>query len=191
VAYARWADDIVILVDGYRRHDWLLDAVNRRVREELAKLGIPVNEQKSRVVYLERDEAFTFLGFDFRWVRSLRGVWRPQYAPTRHKRQELLQKLREVFRRHQSQPVGRLIHEVNLILAGWINFFRIGHAGRHFNFIRDWVEKKVRHHLVRAGKRTGFGWKRWSTDELYRMLGLYSDYKIRYGRTVPKALPAR
>jgi len=182
---------LVILVDGYRRHDWLLDAVNRRVREELANLGIPVNEQKSRVVYLERDETFTFLGFDFRWVRSLRGVWRPQYTPTRHKRQELLQKLREVFRRHQSQPVGRLIHEVNLILAGWINYFRIGQSRRHFNHIRDWVEKKVRRHMARAGKRTGFGWKRWSTDKFYRVLGLYNDYNIRRGGAVPKAFPAR
>jgi hypothetical protein len=33
---------LVILVDAYRRHYWLLDAANRRVREELAKLGIPV-----------------------------------------------------------------------------------------------------------------------------------------------------
>ena len=191
VAYARWADDLVVLVDGYRRHDWLLDAVNRRVREELAKLGIPVNEQKSRVVYLERDEAFTFLGFDFRRVRSLRGVWRPQYTPTRHKRRELLQKLQEVFRRHQSQPVEPLIHEVNLILAGWLNYFRIGQANRHFKYIRDWVEKKVRRHLERAGKRTGFGWKRWSTDRLHRVLGLYSDYSVRHGGGIPKALPAR
>ena len=67
---------LVILVDGYRRHDWLLDALNRRVREELAKLGIPVNERKSRVVNLECEETFTFLGFDFRWVRSHRGIWR-------------------------------------------------------------------------------------------------------------------
>jgi RNA-directed DNA polymerase len=191
VAYARWADDTVILVDSFRRHDWLLDALNRRVREELAKLGIPVNEQKSRVVYLERDEVFTFLGFDFRWVRSLRGFWRPQYTPTRHKRMELLQKLREVFRRHQSQPVGRLIQEVNLILAGWINFFRIGQSRRHFNYIQDWVEKKVRRHLERARKRAGFGWKRWSRGMLYRKLGLYNDYSIRRGKLVPKALPAR
>jgi len=182
---------LVILVDGYRRHDWLLDVVNRRVREELAKLGIPVNEQKSRVVYLERDEAFTFLGFDFRWVRSLRGVWRPQYTPTRHKRAELLQKLQEVFRRHQSQPVERLIHEINPILAGWLNYFRVGQANRHFNYIRDWVERKVRRHLARVGKRPGFGWKRWSTDRLYRLLGLYSDYSIRHGGAVPKAFPAR
>lgn len=42
------------------------------------------------MVNLERDETFIFLGFDFRRVRSLRGVWRPQYTPTRHKRMELL-----------------------------------------------------------------------------------------------------
>jgi RNA-directed DNA polymerase len=103
---------------------------------------------------------------------------------------ELLQKLQEVFRRQQSQPVGRLIHEVNLILAGWLNYFRIGQANRHFKYIRDWVEKKVRRHLERAGRRPGFGWKRWSTDGLYRVLGLYSDYSVRHGGVIPKALPA-
>src|SRR6267143_1232312 len=33
--YARFADDGVILVDAYARHDWLLKAVNQRLREEL------------------------------------------------------------------------------------------------------------------------------------------------------------
>ena len=35
VDYARYAD-LVILVDWHRRHDWLLRAVHRRLREELA-----------------------------------------------------------------------------------------------------------------------------------------------------------
>jgi hypothetical protein len=30
VDYARYADDLVILVDGHRRHDWLLRAVQGR-----------------------------------------------------------------------------------------------------------------------------------------------------------------
>src|SRR5207245_5880331 len=33
VDYARYADDLVILVDWHRRHDWLLRAVHRRPRE--------------------------------------------------------------------------------------------------------------------------------------------------------------
>jgi RNA-directed DNA polymerase len=34
--YARYADDLVILVDAYPRHDWLLQAADKRMREELA-----------------------------------------------------------------------------------------------------------------------------------------------------------
>jgi len=29
--YARFADELVILVDAYRRHDWLVPAVNKRL----------------------------------------------------------------------------------------------------------------------------------------------------------------
>ena len=90
VEYARYADDLVILVDGYRRHDWLLKAVDRRLREEFAKLDLRLNEAKSRIVDLAQGEAFGFLGFDFRRVRSLRGVWRPQYTPQQTKRRALL-----------------------------------------------------------------------------------------------------
>jgi RNA-directed DNA polymerase len=44
--YARWADDIVILVDGHQRHDWLLAAVWRRLQEELSKMQVKMNEEK-------------------------------------------------------------------------------------------------------------------------------------------------
>ena len=40
VEYARFADDIVILIDAYPQHDWLVGAVTRRLREELAKLHV-------------------------------------------------------------------------------------------------------------------------------------------------------
>ena len=74
VEYVRWADDIVILIDAHPRHDWLLGAVKKRLREEFAKLHVEINEEKSRVVDLAKGESFGFLGFDFRRVRSLRGV---------------------------------------------------------------------------------------------------------------------
>jgi RNA-directed DNA polymerase len=71
----------VTLVDWHRRHDWLLRAVHRRLREELAKLDLRINEAKSRLVDLHQGETFGFLGFDFRRVRSLRGIWRAQVTP--------------------------------------------------------------------------------------------------------------
>ena len=126
VEYARYADDLVILVHNDRRQDWLVEAVDRRLREELAKLDVRLNAEKSRVVDLSRGESFGFLGFDFRRVRSLRGRWRPQYTPTRKARTALRGKLKKVFQHYDSQPVGRVIAEINPILRGWVNYFRIG-----------------------------------------------------------------
>ncbi len=73
IEYARSADDLVILIDAYKRHDWLIGAVDKRLREEFGKLQVEINDEKSRTVDLERGECFGFLGFDFRYLRSLRG----------------------------------------------------------------------------------------------------------------------
>ena len=191
VEYVRWADDLVILVDAYQRHDWLLAAVDQRLREELEHLQVEVNEDKSRTVDLAKGESFGFLGFEFRRVRSLRGVWRPQYTPQTKKRSALLRKLKEIFRRYRSQPVGRVVEIINPILRGWVNYFAIGHASRCFGYVRDWVEKKIRRHMMRAKNRRGYGWKRWSREWLYERLGLYGAYRVRRPWATPKALPTR
>ena len=57
VEYARFADDLVVLVDGYRRWDWLAEKVYRRLLEEFAKVDVTVNEEKTRVVDLMKGEA--------------------------------------------------------------------------------------------------------------------------------------
>ena len=178
VEYARFADDLVVLVDAYRRHDWLLRAVDRRLREELAKLEVQVNEEKSRMVDLTKGETFGFLGFDFRRVRSLAGQWRAHYTPRTVRRTDLLRRLREVFEASRSQPIQGVIQRINPVLRGWVNYFAIGHSSRCFSYVRDWVEKKVRRNLMRSRNRRGFGWKRWSKDDLYAGLGLFNDYRV-------------
>ncbi|PON19312.1 group II intron reverse transcriptase/maturase, partial [Candidatus Entotheonella serta] len=82
-------------------------------------------------------------------------------------------------RRYESQPVGRVIALINLILRGGANYYSFGQSGRCFGYVRDWVERKVRRHLMRARKRRGFGWKRWSKSWLYNRLGLYGTYHLR------------
>jgi RNA-directed DNA polymerase len=189
--YARFADDLVILVDAYAQHDWLLKAANQRLREELAKLHVDINEEKSRYVDLANGESFGFLGFEFRRIRSRQGKWRPYYPPKLKQRTALLRKLKDVFRRFDSQPVGRVVQLINPIVRGWVNYFAIGDASRCFGFIKDWVEKKVRRHLMRARNRQGFGWNRWSRRWLYDELGLFNNYQVRRPSLTPKALPAR
>src|SRR5208283_5260914 len=96
VQYARFADDLVILIDAERRSDWLVKAIDRRLREEFAKLRVEINEDKSRMVDLKKGESFTFLGFEYRRVLSLQRKWRPYYAPKLKKRIALFERLREI-----------------------------------------------------------------------------------------------
>jgi RNA-directed DNA polymerase len=121
----------------------------------------------------------------------LKGAWRPQYTPKLKKRTAILAKLREIFRRNKSQPVGKVIELINPILRGWVTYFAVGHSSRSFAFIQNWVEKKIRRHMMRAKKRKGFGWKRWSREWLYQVLGLFKDYRVRHYAPIPKVAPAR
>jgi RNA-directed DNA polymerase len=174
----------VILVEGHPNHDWIVKAVIKRLREELEKLRVEINEEKSRIVDLRKGESFGFLGFDFRRVRSLKGAWRPQYRPKMKNRTALLGKLRDIFQRFQSQPVGRVVELINPILRGWVNYFGVGHSSQCFSFIKEWVDKKIRRHMMRARKRRGFGWKRWSKQWLYSVLGLFNGYRVSYSASL-------
>ena len=189
IEYARFADDLVILIDGYPRWGWLARATYQRLLEELAEIDVQINRDKTRWLDLTRGECFAFLGFDFRRVRTWRGIWGVRSTPRMKARTALLRRLKEVFRRYRSQPVDRVVALINPILRGWVNYFRVGQSSRCFGYVKHWVEKKIRRHLMRARQRRGFGWHRWSTRWLYRTLGLYGDYRIRY--LSPKALPAQ
>ena len=189
IEYARFADDLVILIDAYERHDWLIGAGEKRLREEFAKLQVEINDEKSSIVDLGRGDSFGFLGFEFRYLRGLSGKWRPHYTPKLKKRTALMRALKEVFRHHRSQPIERVLSLINPILRGWVNYFAVGHSSECFSFIKDWVEKKVRRHLMQARNRQGFGWTRSSRQWIYGTLGLFNSYRVR--RSPPKVAPAR
>ncbi len=142
VQYARFADDMVILIDSHPRNDWLMRAVDKRLREELARLRVEVNEDKSRTIDLRKGESFAFLGFEYRLVLGRNQKRRPQFVPKMKKRTALFAKLREVFWQHVSQPVGEVIEEINPILRGWMNYFRIPYRS-----FRNGDVEKVQHAL--------------------------------------------
>ena len=158
-----------------------------RPGEKSAEHGRPYNREHRD---LAKGESFGFLGFEFRRVRSRRGVWRPHYTPQTKRRTALLRKLKEIFRRYQSQPVGRVVTLINPILPWVGELLRDRTFEPVFGYVRDWVEKKIRRHMMRARHRRGFGWKRWSTKWLYERLGLYGKYyRSRWPPAAGKALP--
>ena len=172
---------LVILVDYHPRWNWLLDAAFKRLVQEFDKLCVAFNESKTRIVDLAvAGESFDFVGFNFR-VRDVSDFRSGLVIqPKKSARKNLLQKLSAIFRSLRSQPIEWVINKINPILRGWINYFRVGNVSRCFSYVKWWVDRKVRRHFMRARLRRGFGWKRWSSDLIYRDLGLFDDYGVRY-----------
>jgi RNA-directed DNA polymerase len=180
VEYARFADDLVILVDSHARYHWLRRAVEQRLREELAKLQVEVNEEKSRRLDLSQGDGFGFLGFEFRRIRSRRGRWMPLRTPKKEETngsvaqaQGGLPKL-DLATGHESDRAN----QSDSARLGEVLF--VWSLQPLFLLRRDWVEKKIRCHLARARERRGHAWKRCSREWLYSSLGLFADYRVSY-----------
>jgi len=184
VNYHRFADDIVITVDGHHSKRGWAERALQRLQEQLAPLGVELNEEKTKVVNLLQGETFGFLGFDLRRVRKSnksKGGYFIRMTPKQKARKADKAKIRETIRRGGATPAKMLISQINAILTGWVNYFRVGHSSRAFSEVRDYVEMKVRTLLTRRKRRrkSSVGWRRWSNEYLYGVLGLYWDWTVR------------
>jgi RNA-directed DNA polymerase len=180
VNYHRFADDIVITVDGHHRKRGWAERALQRLQEQLAPLGVELNQEKTKVVDMLKGEAFGFLGFDLRRVRKSKGGYLIRMTPKKKARKAVKAKIRETIRRGGSTPAKMLISQINAILTGWVNYFRVGHSSRAFSEVRDYLEMKVRTLLTRRKRRrkSSVGWRRWSNEYIYGVLGLYWDWTV-------------
>lgn len=181
VNYHRFADDIVITVSGHHsKRSWAERAL-QRLQEQLTPLGVELNKEKTRVVDTLTGEAFGFLGFDLRRVRKSSGNgYFLLMIPKKKARKAIKAKVRDIIRRGGETPLPKVVAQINASLAGWVNYFRVGNANRAFSEVRGYMEMKVRTLLTRRKRRckTSIGWRRWSNEYLYGVLGLYWGWKI-------------
>jgi RNA-directed DNA polymerase len=187
--FIRSADDMVILVHGHPKEDGLLKLVQRRFKEELDKLRVQMNQEKTKVVNLKEGGCFTFLGFDIRLNRNRKEKTYVSKTPRKKKCKEIGRKVKAVLKAHHDKPLEEVIQAVNAVVRGWVNYFRIGNSSSTFDKVKHFIEKKVRRFVMKRKGWKGFGWKRWSREEIYGKWGLYNDYQIRY--LSPKAAPSR
>ena len=157
--------------------------MERRLREEIGKLDLTVNEEKTRIVNFTAGEPFDFLGYTFRWVnqQGKTGKQMVLCRPQKKKRTRLLRNLREKLRGSLHWPVKLVVRlVVNPTVRGWVNYFSWGNAGRDLKFVRWQVETKIRRFASRQRpkRRGGCHWNMWSHDEVYVEWGLFSAYRV-------------
>ena len=181
VNYHRFADDIVITVSGHHTKRGWAERALQRLQEQIAPLGVELNQEKTRLVNTLNGEAFGFLGFDLRRVRKRGGDGHfILMTPKKKARKAVKAKVRDIIAKSGAMPATDMVKRINATLAGWVNYFRVGNSSRAFSEVRDYVEMKVRTLLTRRKRRRkrSVGWRRWSNEYLYEVLGLYWDWKI-------------
>lgn len=181
VNYHRFADDIVITVSGHHTKRGWAERALQRLQEQITPLGVELNLEKTKMVNTLNGEAFGFLGFDLRRVRKQSGDGHfILLTPKKKARKAVKAKVRDIIARGGATPVAEVVKRINATLAGWVTYFRVGNSSRAFSEVRDYVEMKVRTLLTRRKRRRkrSVGWRRWSNEYLYEVLGLYWDWKI-------------
>ena len=132
----RYADDLVLMVSGDRRH---AEALREEVAAVLAPLGLRLSPEKTRVVHI--DEGFTFLGFDIRRQRK-RGTQK-YYVYTKPSRKAIAsikdKAKAKTYRSTLHTDLDELILSLNRSLAGWANYFRHGVSKATFSAVDYFV----------------------------------------------------
>ena len=77
-----------------------------------------------------KGEAFGFLGFDLRRVhKRTKDGYTIQMTPKKKARKAVKAKIRDIIPMGAT-PVTVIVGRVNAVVAGWVNYFRVGNSSR-------------------------------------------------------------
>ena len=149
----RYADDFVVLArhQSSRLSDWIEAKLE-------TWMGLEINREKTQVVNLRKvGQTLDFLGFTFRFDRSLYKNWKKRYLNVFVSEKSVArerEKLRELTARRRScMPIPRMISEVNRQLTGWGNYFSYGYPRKAFRKVNSYLELRLIAHLKRRSQR--------------------------------------
>jgi RNA-directed DNA polymerase len=143
LAFCRYADDCNIYVRSRVAGNRVMQGV-RTFLEEALKLR--VNTDKSAVA---RPWERKFLGFSVTAHRENRLRIAPASV------QGLRQKVRDLMRTGRGRSLTHTIEDLNPLLRGWINYFRLTEAKGVLEELDGWMRRRLRCLLWRQWKRRG------------------------------------
>ena len=134
VRIVRYADDMVILCKTREKAERTL----KQVEEILAGLKLRLNKEKTKIVNVNK-EGFGFLGFNFK-----RGGGKVFVTPRKEAVRKFKDTIRAVTWRRRSLKPKEMMGELNSVIRGWGNYFKIGDVKKLFKRLDKWIRTKVR-----------------------------------------------
>lgn len=151
VKIVRYADDFVMM--GKKIELQIKD----KLKELLSRMGLSLNEEKTRMVNA-KEESFDFLGFTIRYDRSIIGS-KPKYwniIPSRKSEQRLRDKIKDYLHQHGHYCAEQICGDLNLQLAGWLNYFEIkgvSYPAMSKRRLRHYLHERLNRYYTRKSQR--------------------------------------
>ena len=141
--YVRYADDCLIMVKSEKAANRVMETITKFIEK---KLGLKVNATKSKVA---RPKDIKYLGFGF--YQNKTGTYRPK--PHVKSIQKFKRKLKQITRRNRGVSVAQVVKELNAVIRGRINYFKLADMTRIMQEITAHLNRRLRCYI----------WKMWKT----------------------------
>lgn len=142
--FVRYADDGNIFVKSEMAANRVMKSVTSWLER---KLFLKVSATKTKVV---RPTKSKFLGFTF-WKNG--DKWKCK--PANDRKANLYAKSKRILLRKKAvaRPIGTTFKELNQLIIGWINYFKIGNMKMFMEEYGSWLRHKVRVIILKQWKK--------------------------------------
>lgn len=130
IRIVRYADDILIFAKDKQTAGNYLSYAKEVLEKELK---LKVNEDKTHLTNI--DEGVAFLGF----------IIKGNYLHIQPKRiQRFKDKIRQKTKRNAGRSLESIIKELNPVIRGWINYYRVANIKKLLQDIMAWIRRRLR-----------------------------------------------
>jgi RNA-directed DNA polymerase len=137
--FCRYADDANIYVRTERAGQRVMSSVRKFLEK---RLKLKVNDKKSKV---GKAQNVKFLGY------TTIGWKNPRLKPAKESVKRFKDRMRKIFQRGRGRKIRNVIWELNPVIRGWTNYFKLSDVNRVFESLDEWIRRKLR----------GIQWRQW------------------------------
>lgn len=149
-----YADDFVC---AFERHE---DATEfyKELGKRLGKFGLTLSPEKTNIIDIgQRENAFDFLGFEFRLAKTRKRMIR--IRTSRKKLQSSKKRFKEWCKEMRNMPVNELIKALNRKLRGYFNYYGIWGNYKSLSVFYECVLQTLYKWLNRRSQKRSYTWE--------------------------------
>jgi hypothetical protein len=137
--FVRYADDVQIFVGSIKSAERVSEGIIRFIEDRML---LKVNREKSGI---KKCTEVTYLGYSFLANGTLRLSDKSE--------QRLKDKLRDITRRNRGVSFEQILKELNPILQGWLQYFRLARMKTRLDKIEGWLRRRLKCYRLKQCKR--------------------------------------